>query len=181
MKGLHARIALLVALSVMVTGCGDIDLDASPEKRADNATEAFHILEKEGVLPKLDRSDSLVGIDADDDGIRDDIETFIEQKSVPEPQKEGLRTFARGMQDIQAADQITPEIAGSITDTYSAEYFCLTAFSDNMDEMLRIFSEVEAFTANTPKRAERYLEYTEAMDGRNMSLPSSSRCSEVGQ
>jgi hypothetical protein len=183
MGALRLSLAFLTML-LGITGCGDRDFvhpSSKLQTQAEDIPNALRKLEEEGSLPKLDETATLPGIDRDGDGIRDDVEALIEEEKVSEFQKESLKTFASAMQRIQTAEEMTPDIAVEITDSYSAEHFCSTAFSSNMEEMLQLYDQLEAFTANTPLRAKRYIGYTVAMNGRKISLPSSGRCRDGTQ
>ena len=52
----------------------------------------------------LDESASLVGVDADEDGVRDDVEEVIDAMPVTQALKDHLRIYAEIQQRIMAAD-----------------------------------------------------------------------------
>jgi len=176
---------LALAIAVFVTGCGQngngIEIKQNNQGGTLDVPGAIAQMEAEGSAPMLDRGDSMKGEDANDNGIRDDIEGFIESTPVSEEQKVGLSAYAKGMQKIQTSEEMTPEVALSITDSYIPGYFCMTTFTENNEELRRISEEISAFTANTPDRAERYLAYNASMDGASINLPSPAQCQEMSQ
>jgi len=95
-------IAVAVALfMVVLTFCTE---DAKIKLDEHNKTVAFakeneqiEDLERKGKLPKLDRTNTLTGIDANNNGIRDDIEAYIEHNYIPEIRK-AARQEARSIQ-----------------------------------------------------------------------------------
>lgn len=62
-------------------------------------------------IPNLERSDldwepTLAGIDADSNGIRDDVERFIDRHYETEPQKRAVRQLARTFQESLLIDHV---------------------------------------------------------------------------
>ena len=70
--------------------------------------EKIEALEKIGKLPTLDRSDSLLGPDLDNNGIRDDIEAYILTQNFTEPIKKAAQQVAKAFSNILKADPLDP-------------------------------------------------------------------------
>jgi len=71
---------------------------------------AIKNLERTNKIPVLDYSESLVGIDENDDGVRDDVAQLIALEPVNDDQKVVLVEVAKGLQKTLAVD-LTNEIA----------------------------------------------------------------------
>ena len=90
-----------------------IESDATPTPAAalrDDApapnrlTAIVEKLEADGILPTLDRTETVAGIDTDGNGVRDDIDAYIAQR-FDEPSERGAVTqYARGYQTFLLAD-----------------------------------------------------------------------------
>ena len=60
-----------------MVACGGPNVPDSTTTPPGSFKEAFSQLEARGELPVLDRTDTIAGIDANQNGVRDDIEAFI--------------------------------------------------------------------------------------------------------
>jgi len=66
-------------------------------------------LERTGAIPKLDRSDSLAGPDANNDGVRDDIDAYIKQVFQDTQQQAAAMQSAKALQGAILVDITDPE------------------------------------------------------------------------
>ncbi len=134
-------------------------------------------LEASGALPALDRSADLKGPDANNNGVRDDIEAWIASLPITETQKKAAMQSARALQNtlvVDLADNAALQRAG---DQLAAAAVCRSdSFSQNFEDGSSLRSKVEAFTANTRERARRYLDYNKARSGSVTTLPSGNTC-----
>lgn len=108
----------------------DSNPPAAPAKRS--AAEILADLENRGLIPKLDRSDSLEGPDQDKNGIRDDIDAYIAQH-YPEPtQRKAAEQFARAMQAAVAtgSSSVRVDSARAIFHQMAESTSCLYARFD---------------------------------------------------
>lgn len=155
--------------------------DLKAELKSDTVSGALAQMEAEGVIPKLDRTDTLKGIDADVNGIRDDIDNYIKSLELPAKGVEAVTSVARGHQRVQEADEMTPEVAVEIVDSYSADLFCSIVGSKlDGNDFEKVVKNIEAYTANTLERSSRYIEYNGALDGSSIDMPSFKECDEMG-
>jgi hypothetical protein len=172
---------LLFVSILAIQGCNNSSQDSSNDpaferEKSDSVTEALKQLEADGALPELDTSDSLPGPDDDSNGIRDDIDRYLDNLDVSEKEKLSLSQYAVGLQRVQSAEEMTPEVAEDITESYMPSYFCMSLLSEDFEATRQVSNKLSAYTANTPSRTERFLEYNEAMDGSAVDVPSPTEC-----
>lgn len=91
------------------SGDGWLDTDnlsgELPDIFEKDLTEALKKMEEAGTYPKLDRSDNILGTDSNNNGVRDDIEKFIDSRADTTPdQKQALKQEAKAFQNILAID-----------------------------------------------------------------------------
>ena len=163
---------LLCLLLVAITGCDDDHrVELTNEEKIAN-------LEASGKLPVLDRSDDLLGPDEDNNGVRDDIDAYIDRVYTQPEQHAAVMQIARVMQKKMTVD-ITDNIAikkqhveyGRAINC-AAEQFKLTegTYSSAVPRELR------AMTTNTKKRLLASLAVSKASDGMVLSLASGDTC-----
>ncbi len=150
--------------------------------------EQLAALEKAGELPMLDRSTDIVGPDADRNGIRDDIDAYIAALPVSEPVKKAARQRARVQQKIQTINLNDWSELLSLADASMASTACMSSSilegvpAESQSKILReghaITFKIQAITANTPERADRYLAYTRALDGTTTTYPTGRVCED---
>lgn len=135
-------------------------------------------LETQGKLPKLDRSDSIVGPDANSNGVRDDIEAYIDTLVLTAAQKRAAMQKAKALQNTLTVDLTDKTALQKVGDGLMASTNCIgDIFVDKRgapDSYLS--SRIEAMTANTRERSKRYMEYNAARSGSVTSLPSGDTC-----
>jgi len=66
--------------------------------------QQIEALERKGGYPTLDRSSDIAGPDANKNGVRDDIEAWINTLSVTEPQRKALMQKAKALQQTLLVD-----------------------------------------------------------------------------
>jgi len=124
-------------------------------------------LERQGLIPKLDRTDTLKGVDANNNGIRDDIEAYIEANFTDPKQKLAVEQFARATQikvtvdytddfDVQQARLMSSKAIQCISFTFGEE---------NSAQYWQIIDDIKFMTTNTKQRTINYWKYNSALDG----------------
>lgn len=150
--------------------------------------EQIEALEKAGELPALDRSTDIAGPDADRNGIRDDIHTFIEALPVTDSVKKAARQRARVQQRALLIDLNDRVTLLALSDASMASTACMsTTILDGVPADLQyktlrdghaIALRIEAITANTPERADRYMAYMRALHGTTTTYPEGKVCED---
>ena len=179
-----------VWLAALLSGC-DVPsgiAQPSPTSEARTMKERLNELEKKGELPALDRSTSIAGPDADNNGIRDDIDAYIAALPVSDPIKRAARQRARVQQRINLIDLNDRPALMALADASMASTACMSETSRaglplDQQEAARkngsaITFKIQAITANTPERAERYLAYMRALHGTTTRYPEGKVCED---
>ncbi|ARP38397.1 chromosome partitioning protein ParA [Vibrio syngnathi] len=120
--------------------------------------------------PMLDRSDSLTGTDANNDGIRDDIEAFIDALEVTEPVRKALKQEARQAQeslyhDWNAKTDANIRKALDISYKYDKVLACKEFVGIPVRDITNTGRTVDALTYNTKARTMTYLAYNHLLNG----------------
>jgi hypothetical protein len=136
-------------------------------------------LEQQGVLPALDRGTDIRGPDANDNGVRDDIEAYIAALPITEPQKKAAMQTARVQQRSLLMDLSDKAAVRALSDASMAATACIgDRFEPDPNPSYEISLKIEAITANTPKRAKRYMRYMAALSGTSTAYPEGDTCEE---
>jgi transcriptional antiterminator Rof (Rho-off) len=145
----------------------------APSQPLSPAAAAIAALEATGTIPKLDRSDSLVGPDLDGNGVRDDVDAWIKSKLTDPKQIAAAMQYARAMQKtllVEKGNRIAAK-AQSLISHKAVD--CLFVQFENKNTTIsldRIMDGVKAVTTNTKERLQAYLAYNKALDGTTSSL-----------
>ncbi|CAH7095481.1 Chromosome partitioning protein ParA [Vibrio chagasii] len=120
--------------------------------------------------PMLDRSDSLTGTDANNDGIRDDIEAFIDALEVPEPVRKALKQNAHYTQenlyhDFSQKTDANIKKALDISSQYDKVLACEEFVGIDIDDGINTSNTITSLTYNTKARTMAYLAYNHLQDG----------------
>lgn len=141
--------------------------------------EQIMALEASGAIPKLDRTNTLIGTDANANGVRDDIEAIITNNYTPSTQRAAAMQTAKAIQraltvdktDLAAVKIVDREISRGINCIYSK--FDGTS---SAKQPAQVTQELEAITANTKQRLLAYLQFNKALDGTSSALPEGDTC-----
>ena len=187
------HIARWLCLSITVlalTACGGGKSTESPTTppAERGMKEQLEALEKAGELPTLDRSTSIAGPDADSNGIRDDIDAYIVALPVNEAVKKAAVQVARVQQKTLLIDLNDRLALLRLAEYEAASTACMSTtilaevppelHSKVLKEGHAITFKIEAITANTPERADRYLAYMRALHGTTTTYPEGKVCED---
>lgn len=142
----------------------------------DKISNIIATLQTNGDLPILDRSSPLLGSDNDSNGIRDDIDTYINSLPISSVEKKSLNNIAETLQLIQSLDTSNENKVGDTGLELTQVIVCvMAAFSDPL-QAHKYIKSLEAYTANTYNRAKQYNKYNLARDGAVTRLPNIENC-----
>jgi hypothetical protein len=133
-------------------------------------------LERSGAYPALDRSTDIAGPDVNKNGVRDDIEAWINLQPVSDVQRKALMQKARALQKTLLVDLKDRAAVQQAGDGLSASTECGGDVFSPYDKFSKLASRIEAMTANTRERAARYLQFSAASSGSVYGQPSGNYC-----
>ncbi len=172
-------LTLTFALAIALPGCGGGETAARASSPAAPLTlkEQIAALEKSGALPVLDRSPDVKGPDANNNGVRDDIEAWIAALPITDKQKKAAMQDARSLQRtlvVDLTDQVALQLVANASSVSTA---CIAdAFMPTYQNGYDLSLQIEAMTANTKERALRYVQYNSARSGSVTSQPEGYVC-----
>ena len=185
-----------LALSLALAACGGGNT-ATPAAAPTSGTSAagksgmkqqLEDLERQGELPALDRSTDIAGPDTDRNGIRDDIDAYIAALPVSDPVKKVARQRARVQQKSLLIDLNDRGALLALSDASMASTACLSETVEAglpLEQHTRVRRDghaialkIEAITANTPERTERYMAYMRALHGTTTTYPEGKVCED---
>ncbi len=192
------RALALTLLAVVLAACGGGKPASSQmaqqaasqpaQTSAPSMKDQLDALEQQGVLPALDRSTDMAGPDANRNGIRDDIDAYIAALPVNDLVKKAARQRARVQQRIAIVDLHDRVALMALADASMAATACMSESaemglpleqqSQAGKDGFSITLKLQAITANTPERAERYLAYMGALHGTTTTYPTGKVCDE---
>jgi hypothetical protein len=130
-------------------------------------------------IPKLDRTDTIAGIDENGNGIRDDIEKYIVENYHDEGHRKAMLQFAKTMQANLLVDK-TDIVAVKRADMQNARaQNCIFLKFDATkgDENPNIaWKKIRSMSTNTKVRLRAYLDFSKALEGTVLSLPTGDTC-----
>ena len=162
----------------ILTGCGNDD-DSKSDKPLTPA-EKIAKMENSGELPKLDRTDTVAGIDADQNGIRDDIDAYIQKTYPTEEQRKAVSQYARSLQSSILVNKEDKIAVKAITNEKARAISCIFEKIPNEQSPNNgsVVEEILGATTNTKKRLLEYIALNKSLDGTVISLPSGDVCDE---
>jgi hypothetical protein len=131
-------------------------------------SSACSVSNSSALPPNLDRSASVKGPDANNNGVRDDIDAFIQKNYTGEAQRRAATQYAAAMQQVLLVDKSDPIAVQAVSVLGTRATSCLfnkfkvnddlTAFSQTRRELVDI-------TKNTKQRRLAAIAFDKAMDG----------------
>jgi hypothetical protein len=173
-----SKLPLTVALLLLMSACSHhsgSSSAASPASPSSGLLDQLNALQKSGSLPTLDISASVAGPDANQNGVRDDIDAFIAARPDSAGQKAALSQYAKALQTTLLIDTTQPsadsaaavEIGRSIACIWSA-YDPATAYQMTKD--------LQKYTVNTLPRIKAYDRFNFSMSGSVLTAPTGVVC-----
>jgi hypothetical protein len=171
----------MVLLAAMVAGCGNGSDGPGGSTEGGMPTpfsfrETYSKLEASGKLPVLDRSDSIAGTDANANGVRDDIERYIEKKPDTQPQKNSLKALSRALTKSMTIDTKDKNALRDVTNSINISTGCIWKTYGTGAVASPLGDEIEKLTVNTRRRYDAYMKYNSAMNGAVISEEKNLKC-----
>lgn len=169
------------AMTATLVACGEGSSSGSRQGAAqtESVRSAVERLEASGELPTLDRTDSIAGVDANANGVRDDIERHIERRYTEPAQRKAAMQTAKAFQQTLLVNTSDAEALDAASELGSRALTCRSAVFPGVEGIpawTQMSSDLEAMTANTKQRLLAYLAYSKARSGSVSTLPKGDTC-----
>lgn len=150
-------VGLLLCASLLLNGC---------------------LQEEYGINVEFDRSIQLAGSDMNGNGVRDDIDDYINQQPISERQKRAMTQYAQAIQAMLLVDLADDSAVRVVGHDRLDGMRCLTSrFTKNgKNSADRISKDIEELTVNTKTRAEQQQIFIKARLGSIIRAPKSDTC-----
>lgn len=129
--------------------------------------------------PKLDRTDTLGGVDADNNGVRDDIDKIINAYWPHEVQRQAARQLARSFRAALLVDKSNRIEVKKVDTLMSRAVGCAFHIESHGEHKINpVFAtkKIEAFSTNTKERLLEYDKYSAALHGMFLRTSSGDTC-----
>lgn len=184
-KSTLARDITLTACTLLLSACGGANGSVGTASTSATATPTevatlkatIQQLEASGKLPNLDRSTSIPGPDANNNGVRDDIEAYVAALPITTVQKAAAMQHAKVFQQTLTVDLNDKVLLDRIGALNARAINCAgDVFMSNYQDGYDLGSKLEAMTTNTKERAKQYLAYNRAVSGTSGTMPTANTC-----
>ncbi len=132
-----------------------------------------------GAPANLDRGPSVAGIDANTNGVRDDLDAYLAEQYTSVPQRNAALQFARALQaamlvdpaDLNAPRKVGQQVSRAVTCVYAK-----FTGADDTKQAAAVIEELRSLSTNTKPRLRAYLAYNKALDGTTWTLARGDTC-----
>lgn len=180
MRIYQAFVGLCVTLSL--NACGSGSSSESPLPPAGNnapaiksAVEAIRAADSAGSLPKLNRDATVAGVDADKNGVRDDLDAYIATLPDTPAQKAALVQMAFAINNALTADTADQSALLAASKLIANAAACSHARYDTVTASKK-GAEIEKLAVNTKTRFQAYNKFSAALNGTTFVLPQGDGC-----
>ena len=150
----------------------------TPTSSSTSLEQRLAELEAQGKLPVLDRSASVTGPDANGNGVRDDVESYINSRPITDVQKRAELQLAKAFQNTLIVDVHNDAALAAASDGTMRAIHCLfdTFGQDSPTSPQGAFYDVQEATLNTRQRLSAHMKYNDAQNGATSTLPKGNTC-----
>lgn len=148
---------------------------------ADTPSSRIAALERTGAIPVLERTQTLAGVDANGNQVRDDVEAYVTTKyaGATAEQRAAVLQAARAMQAALLIDPSDNAAAKAANRKIVYAVHCIYARFDGTGgstPAARVAQEIESLVTNTKPRLMAYLALNKALDGTSWAMPEGDSC-----
>lgn len=175
---MQKNIIFSLLFSSLLIGCGNDSDDQDFQQQT--PAQKISSLENSGEIPKLERTNTIAGIDGDKNGIRDDIDIYIEKTYPSEEQQKAVKQFAKALQTSLLVDKEDIIAVKSVTNVSRRAISCIfeKVPNGNSPNGGSVVEEILGATTNTKQRLIEYMALDKALDGTVISSPKGEVCDE---
>ena len=154
---------LLISFSVafLLSGC-----------RVTTIEQAIMAAESNGSIPRLNHDNTITGPDKDNNGIRDDIDTYIATLPYTEVQKKAIQQNARALNTTLTVDKTDKTALTDVSTKLVRSIECLHhQFLPETNDASKMFADNQKMIVNTKNRFLEYEKFNSALSGTTWTLP----------
>lgn len=164
----------ILLMVMFLTACGSSGGASSAASNTattqPSVTNAVVAAQASGAIPVLDRSTSLLGTDADGNGVRDDIDAYINSLPDTSAQKAALRQTAAALNAALAVDLTNAVSVNAVSvKTANAAGCNQVVYGDFAWQQTKLILK---YVVNTKERFDAYMKYNQSLSGKMLYSPS---------
>lgn len=177
----------LVLIAVFAAGCGSGTRGTTsnpttaspggfPSSSSQTVASALSLLEDSGQIPRLDTSASLAGTDDDGNGVRDDVDSYIDSLLDSSAQKGALRQISKAytMALLAGSSEDSTELRNTSIKLMNGIH-CLWDTYDSSLASDRL-GDIRKVNVNTVERFKAFMEFSRKISGWSVRLPREGTC-----
>jgi hypothetical protein len=167
-----------VVLVLLLSACSHhsgSSATSSPSSPPSSLLDQLNALQKSGGLPTLDISASVAGTDANQNGIRDDIDAFIAARPDSTAQKAALSQYAKTLQTTLLIDTTQPSADSAAAAGIGRSIACIWSVYDPA-AAYQMTKDLQKYTVNTLPRIKAYDRFNFSMSGAVLTAPTGVVC-----
>lgn len=172
-----SKFSIVLLSACLLSACdfgGGVEIPPS-NTAPNNFSEAAGRIEAQRGAPVLDRGASLAGADRNANGMRDDIEAYIDGLPDTGPQKEALRQTATAFSAALSTNvDDKAELSANSAKLSNASWCLFSRYPSSLAN--KRAREMEKFHVNTKHRFDAYDAYNRALDGSTSTSPMGDGC-----
>jgi len=119
---------------------------------------------------------TLVGLDTNKNGIRDDIDEYIKRQNYTAEQLKAVNQYCRTLQQAVTLNSENRDRAKELSDKNGNAMNCLYTKFTTSPAPAAVVTQYEKLTANTNPRQDSYKKFSKALNGTILSLPDGDTC-----
>ena len=160
-----------LSIAILASSCGGTGAELAPT----TVGEAIKLAEKRGDIPTLNHDSTLLGPDVDGNGVRDDIDAYVDGLAISTLQKAALKQSHRAIAASLVVDKLNRNAVLEVASKISDSNGCLYEKFDPMSAHQMVMQS-EKFTVNTKARYLAYAAYNQALAGSVVAIKNKSTC-----
>lgn len=166
---------LSIAFLVISIRCCTNGGDSNTTNHPATVGEALRTSDKNGTFPSLNRDNTVAGPDMDNNGVRDDIDAFINSLPDTLSQKAALRQISSAIRNAMLFDTTDQNALVAASNKISNGSACIHSTYDSSNASSRNL-EIEKLTVNTKVRFIAYERFSRSIRGTSFVLPEGNGC-----
>lgn len=146
--------------------------------QAISVADALQKAEQSGAIPVLNRDNTISGVDTDNNGVRDDVDRYIQNLPDTTTQKSALTQASSALTVAMTVNTADQNAVVATSNAIAAAAVCVVSQYENPLEADKRHRDIEKITINTLERLKAYQRYSLAINGSSFVLPQEGACHE---